>query len=349
MGRVKQLFYILSSVTFLVFSGCGEKNETSSDLDESIPVETVDVKVRMIERTLKFAGNILAWRETNLGAQTSGRIEKIFVKEGDEVKAGDILVQMDDTQLTQARIHYQIAREDYQRMQPLFEQGSISPQQFDKVKAGYETAESAYELILRNTQLRAPFKGVITAKHMNEGEVFLMMPGKIGPPSIVTIMQIDRLKVMMNVTESDFPDLELGMPAEVTVDIYPGRTFPGKISRIDPVINDYSRTFAVEIKVDNPTKVLRPGMFARVKLVVAEEDVLVAPRSALIRQLGSSAYYCFIVEDGKASRREVKIGLFFDELVEVEEGLHDGDQIVIKGQYRLKDGTPVKLVSATES
>lgn len=347
MNRVKQLFYIFSLFVFLVFCGCGEKNKGDSDLDESIPVETVDVEVKKIERSLKFAGNILAWRETNLGAQTSGRIEKIFVKEGDEVKKGDILVQMDDTQLTQARIQYQIAKEDYQRMQPLFEQGSISPQQFDKVKAGYETAKSAYELILRNTQLRALFDGVVTAKHMNEGEVFLMMPGQSGTPAIVNIMQIDRLKVMVNVTESDFPDIKLGMPAEVTVDIYPGRSFIGEISRIDPVINDYSRTFAVEIKVDNPAKVLRPGMFARVKIGVGEEEVLIAPRSALIRQMGSSAYYCFIVENDKASRREVKIGDFFDELVEVMGGLHDGEQIVIKGQYRLKDGTPVKLASAT--
>ncbi len=349
MDRVKRLFYIFSLIVFFVFHGCGENNGDNSDLDESIPVETVSVEVKKIERSLKFAGNILAWRETNLGAQTSGRVEKIFVKEGDEVKKGDILIQMDDTQLTQARIQYQIAREDYQRMQPLFEQGSISPQQFDKVKAGYETAKSTYELILRNTQLRAPFSGVITAKQMNEGEVFLMMPGKFGSPSIVTIMQIDRLKVMVNVTESDFPDIKLGMPAEVTVDIYPGRTFTGEISRIDPVINDYSRTFAVEIKVDNPTKVLRPGMFARVKITVGEEEVLVVPRSALIRQMGSNAYYCFIVENGRASRREVKLGDFFDELVEIKEGLQDGDQIVVKGQYRLKDGVPVKLSLASEN
>lgn len=335
---------------FITLTGCGKEAEDATPDEVAIPVEVTTATQKVIPRTLEFAGSILAWREANLGAQMAGRIEKIYVQEGDEVKAGDVLVQMDDTQLTQARVAYQIAKDDDERMEPLFRDGSISPQQFDKVKAAYETAKATYELMLRNTQLRAPFSATVTAKRMNEGEVFVLMPGGGGvPPSIISLMQIDPLKVLVNATESDFPRIRLGMPAEISVDIYPARPFEGRVSRIDPAINRDSRTFAVEIRVANPNKVLRPGMFARVKIIVGEENALVVPRAALIRQPGSSIMYGFVVENGGARRREVRLGVPLDDLVEIKEGLQAGDQIVIKGQLRLKDGSPVTLSAISRS
>ncbi|MBU1298887.1 MAG: efflux RND transporter periplasmic adaptor subunit [Bacteroidetes bacterium] len=324
--------------------GCGTK---SNNVDEPvIPVEVKTVEKLKVERTLDFAGTIMAWRETNLGAQTSGRIEKIFVKEGDEVKEGDILVQMDDTQLTQARIQYELAKEDFQRMKPLFDEGSISPQQFEKVKGGYETAKATYELILRNTQLRAPFSGIITAKRMNEGEVFLLAPGSGGAPSVVNLMQISQLKVLVNAPESDFPNVRLGQKATLVVDIYPNQTFSGTVSRVDPVINPTTRSFTVELKIPNDKRILRPGMFARVMIKTGDIDALIIPRSALIKQLGTNILYTYIIENDAAKRREVTLGKEMDAIVEVLSGLEIGNQLVVKGMGRLKDGSRVQIVSS---
>lgn len=332
-------------ISFILI-GCGSKTQNTNNDPEIISIETTPVKVMKIERTLDFSGTIMAWREANLGAQTPGRIEKIYVKEGDEVKEGDLLVQMDDAQLTQARIQYEISRQDYERMKPLFDEGSISQQQFDKVKAGYETAKSAYELILRNTQLRAPFSGIVTAKRMNEGEVFILAPSAQGAPSIINLMQIDFLKVLVNVPESDFPQVRLNQSAKIEVDIYPEKVFAGTVSRVDPAINPVTRTFTVEIKIPNSNKILRPGMFARVKIKTGEVEAIFVPRSALIKQLGSNIFYVYIAENNTAKRRDVNLGLELNEWVEIKSGLNPEDQLIIKGLGRLKNGSPVKIVSS---
>lgn len=341
---MKHLFFFTSIILTIFFVGCGSKNE-NANADRVIPVEIHQVSKMKIERTLDFAGTVMAWRETNLGAQTSGRIEKIYVKEGDEVKEGDVLVQMDDTQLTQARIQYEIAKEDFNRLKPLFEEGSISPQQFDKVKAAYETTKSTYELILRNTQLRAPFSGVITAKRMNDGEVFLLAPSASGAPSIVNIMQIDFLKILINVTESNFPIIRLGQTATIHIDVYPNQTFRGAVSRVDPAINPMTRTFAVEVKIPNSDRILRPGMFARVMVKTGDIEALIIPRSALIKQVGTNILYTYIIENDLATRRQVTIGREMDEIVEITSGLEIGNQLVVKGMGRLKNGSRVQIVS----
>lgn len=342
MKQIKILTTILLAA-FLI--GCGSKTENTND-DPVIPVEVHQVGKIIIERTLDFAGTVMAWRETNLGAQTSGRIEKIYVKEGDEVKEGDVLVQMDDTQLTQARIQYEIAKEDFTRIKPLFDEGSVSPQQFDKVKAGYETTKSTYELILRNTQLRAPISGVITAKRMNEGEVFLLAPGAGGAPSIVNIMQIDFLKILVNVAESNFPNIRLGQIATVETDVYPDQNFTGTVSRVDPAINPMTRTFTVEVKIPNSKRIIRPGMFARVMIKTGDIDALIIPRSALIKQLGTNILYTYIIDNDSAKRRQVTLGKEMDAIVEVLSGLEIGNQLVVKGMGRLKDGSRVQIVSS---
>lgn len=341
-NKLSQILFL--TIISLIIFGCTKENNNKDDL--VIPVEVTTINKMKLEKTLDFAGTLMAWRETNLGAQTSGRIEKIYVQEGSEVKEGDILVQMDDTQLTQTRIQYEIAKQDFDRMKPLFEEGSISPQQFEKIKAAHDNAKATYELILRNTQLRAPFSGVITSKRMNEGEVFLLMPGAGGAPAIVTIMQLNPLKVLVNVTESDFPIIKIGQTANLKVDIYPDQTFSGVVSRVDPTINPATRTFVVEIKVPNDKRILRPGMFARVSIKTGEIEAVIAPRSALLKQIGSNIMYCFIIEGEQSRRREVKIGKEMDEIVEITSGLNVGDKLIIKGQGKVKDGNRVQIVNS---
>lgn len=342
-------YFSLIILTILFLGSCGKKQTNNQNqTTEAIPVEVSVVKKSSIDREIELVGNLLAWREANLGAQTTARIQKIYVDAGSRVKEGDLLFEMDDTQLTQAKIQYQVAKDNYDRLKPLYETGSISQSQFDQVKATYETAEKTYQLLLTNTQFRAPFSGVVTSKRLNDGEVFLLAPGGVGAPSIVSLMQINPLKLILNVSENNLKDIKLNQTVELKSDIFPGEVFKGSISRINPALNPSSRTFEVEVRIPNPTEKLRPGMYVRAKILVGKSEGIIVNRSAALKQLGSTAYYGFIIKDNIAKRVELTLGKEFDSKVEITNGLSEGDYLVIRGQGLLKDGSKVEIKAKAE-
>jgi len=344
MNITKILSVIL--VSLIIIIGCSKK-EINNETQKVIPVEVSVVKKSSIDRDIELVGTLAAWKEANLGAQTSGRIQKIYVEEGSRVKEGDLLFEMDDTQLAQAKIQYQITKDNYERMKPLYETGSISQSQYDQIKAAYETAEKNYNLLLTNTQFRAPFSGIITAKKLNEGEVFLLAPTG-GAPTIVTLMQINPLKLLLNVSENNFKDIKIGQTVEIQSDIFPNEIFKGYISRINPTINALTRTFEVEVKIPNPQEKLRPGMFVRAKILLGKTDGILVNRAAILKQIGTSAYYAFIIKNNIAKRVDVTIGKEFDSVIEITSGLAEGDYLVTNGQGILKNGTQVEIKAKAE-
>ncbi|MCA2004585.1 MAG: efflux RND transporter periplasmic adaptor subunit [Ignavibacterium sp.] len=347
MNRIKSLLLILLSVVIL--TSCGKKETNNQNNEEKIiPVEVTLVKKSMIDREIELVGNLLAWKEANLAAQTTARVQKIYVDAGSRVKEGDLLFEMDDTQLAQAKIQYQVAKDNYERLKPLYETGSISQSQFDQVKAAYETSEKTYQLLLSNTQFRAPFSGVVTAKRLNEGEVFLLAPGGVGAPTIVSLMQINPLKLILNVSENNLKDIKLNQTVEIKSDIFPNEIFRGTINRINAAINPASRTFEVEVKIPNANEKLKPGMYVRAKILTGKTEGIIVNRSAALKQLGSTAYYGFVVNNNVAKRVELTIGKEFDSMVEITSGLNEGDYLVTKGQGLLKDGSKVEIKAKTE-
>lgn len=342
MNKLKSVLLILISA--LVVASCGKKeNNNQAKTDEAIPIEVTLVKKSMIDREIELVGNLLAWKEANLAAQTTARVQKIYVDAGSRVNEGDLLFEMDDTQLAQAKIQYQVAKDNYERLKPLYESGSISQSQFDQVKAAFETAEKTYQLLLSNTQFRAPFSGVVTAKKLNEGEVFLLAPGGIGAPTIVSLMQINPLKLILNVSENNLKDVKLNQTVEIKSDIFPNETFKGTISRINPAVNISSRTFEVEVKIPNANEKLKPGMYVRAKIMIGKTEGIIVNRSAALKQLGSNAYYAFIIKDNIAKRVELTLGKEYDSLIEITSGLNEGDYLVTRGQGLLKDGSKVEV------
>ncbi len=347
MNRLK-LFLSLTLI-IIVFIGCSKKdNNINNETDTAIPVNVTLVKKSAVQRDIELVGTLAAWKEANLGAQNTARIEKIFVDEGSRVKEGDLLFEMDDTQLAQAKIQYQVAKDNYERLKPLYQTGSISQSQYDQVKAAYETAEKTYNLLLVNTQFRAPFSGVITAKKLNDGEVFLLAPGGAGAPTIVSLMQINPLKVILNASEINLKDLKLNQSVDVTAQVYPDEIFKGSVTRINPAINPSSRTFEVEVKINNPNEKLKPGMFVRAKINTGITDGIIVQRSAALKQLGSAAYYGFIVKDNVAKRVDLTLGQEFNDKVEIISGLSAGDYLVTRGQGLLKDGNKVEIKAKAE-
>jgi len=326
-------------------TGAGEEDPDHSTAGSEQVVEIMELEKQIISRTIEYTSSLVPFRENHLASSAPGRIDKIFVEIGDRVKTGDILVQMDRTQLHQAMIQLKNVETDFRRLDTLNQVGGISKQQYDQVKAQYDIASSNVEFMQENTVLRAPFTGVISGKYYEDGEFYSGAPSTpTGKSAVVSMVQLDPLKVIVNISEKYFPQIRTGMEAEVTCDIYPGQSFDGKVMRIYPTIDPATRSFTVEIKISNEKAILRPGMFSRVTMTLGEEMALVLPSVAVLKLQGSNERYVFLEESGVAKRITVQIGKRYDDKTEViSNEMSAGDNLIIKGQARLVDGDRVKV------
>jgi len=309
-------------------------------------VKTISVEKQRIARTIEYSSSIIAYEEVHLASSSPGKIEKIFVEISDRVKKGDILVQMDRTQLHQAMVNLKNTETDFMRLDTLNKVGSISKQQYDQMKARYEIAQSNVEFLQENTTLRAPFDGVISGKYYEDGELYSGAPNtSAGKAAILSIVQIDPLKAVVNISENYFPFVKTGMDARVSSDLYPEKSIIGKVLRVYPTIDEATRSFTCEIKIDNKNELLRPGMFCRVSLNLGEELALVVPAIAVLKMQGSNERYLFLEEEGMARRITVIPGKRFDDKIEVlSDEIQEGSNLIISGQARLVDGSPVNVV-----
>jgi len=336
------------TLSALFLWGCGKKTDNTKAQLKTVPVEVTKITDSDINRDLEFVGTLVAWKEANLAAQTTARIQRIYVDAGSHVSEGQLLFEMDDTQLAQAKIQYQITKDNYDRMKPLFESKSISQSQFDQVKAAFETSEKTYTLLLANTQFRAPFSGVITSKKLNEGEVFLLAPAGAGAPAIVSMAQVNPLKLMIGVSEINLKEIKMNQIVEITSDVYPGETFKGTVSRIFPVLNPSTRTVDVEVRLPNSNERLKPGMYVRAKVNTGSSKGILIKRSSVLKMLGSSSFYAFISKNDIAKRVELILGNEYNEKIEVMSGLNYGDYLVTKGQSLLKDSSKIDIKTKFE-
>ncbi len=331
----------------LIISGCGL---IGTEEEERRERDRVLVELRETEQTtlvndIRLTGVVEAFEVAFIGAPTPSRIERILVDVGDQVQKGQLLVQMDRTQLFQAKVQLDNLREDLRRMDTLLEVGAVTRQQYDQLKTQYEVASSNVENLEIHTQIRAPMGGVITGRFNSDGELFSMTPATpAGKPAIVSLKQIQPVKIMIGVSERFFPHVTKGQEAAVRLDILPDREFSGRVSRIYPTIDRMSGTFQVEIRVDNPDMALRPGMFARVALNLGEKESLLVPALAVRKQVGSDERFVFVVEDEVAHRRPVRLGRTYDDQLEILSGIAEGEMLVVSGQHNLMDQTPVEVV-----
>lgn len=337
---------ILSVTALACSSGKTEKSAQQDAASEKAEVVRVtELQVQQVARSVEYSSTLLAYEEIHMAPASPGRIDNIAVEVGTRVSKGDLLVQMDRTQLHQAEVQLKTLEADFKRFDTLRKVGSVPQQQYDQMKSQLDVARSNVAFLQENTRLRAPFSGVISGKYFESGEMYSGAPvAPIGKAAIVSLVQIDRLKTLVPVSEKYFPMIRKGMEVSMGVDIYPGETFKGRIFNIYPTIDAASRTFNIEVAVDNPGGKLRPGMFSRVTLDLDREEALLIPAIAVLKMQGSNDRYLFIEKDKVARRIPVVIGKRYNELVEVEsEQLKKGDLVVVSGQARLLDGMKVKV------
>jgi RND family efflux transporter MFP subunit len=324
-----------------------EAGDQSNDFIKTERVKVMTLSYQTIGKNIEYTSTLIPYEEVHMVPSSPGRIEKIFVEVGSHVRQGDLLVQMDQTQLQQAILQLKNLEADYKRIDTLYKVGSVTGQQFDQISMQYEVAMSNVDYLKENTRLLAPFNGVVSGKYYENGEMYSGAPNTAaGKAAIISLVQIDPLKAMISVPESYFPQIREGMETKIISDIYPGQEYTGVIIRRYPTIDPNTHSFQAEIRIDNPGQKLRPGMFIRVDLELGETQALVVPALAVLKMQGSDNRYVFVEEQGRAKRIDVTIGQRFDDQVEIiSPELKEGSRLIIAGQARLVDDVPVEVVT----
>jgi membrane fusion protein (multidrug efflux system) len=345
--RTKIIIAFIGSL-LLASCGSGQKKTTTDPAEMAEPVETMLLQTQSIARSVQYTANLLAIEEIHYAPASPGRIEAIPVEVGSRVKKGDLLVQMDRTQLLQAEIQLQTLENDFLRFDTLRKVGSIAIQQYDQIKSQLDVLRTNVAFLRQNTQLRAPFSGVISGKYFEAGEMYSGAPlPSLGKAAILSLVQIEKLKAIVAVSERYFPMIRKGMEAAVHSDIYPDQQFSGKVFNIYPTIDPMSRSFNIEVAIDNQSGLLRPGMFSRVTLDLDKDLALLLPANAILKLQGSNDRYLFVEKEGTAVRIPVEVGKRYNDQVEVfSEQLKEGDRVIVSGQSRLLDGMKVQVVKS---
>lgn len=329
--------YLLLCLAGLL-SSCGGGG-TQTEEEQSLPAVTVEVAVRDdVDQTSTFTGTVEAQISNNIAPQSPMRIGRIYAEVGDRVKKGQRLVEMDGANLAQAKVRMENDKAEFERADELYRIGGTSKSEWDARKLAYDVSKTNYDNLSENTVLLSPISGVVTARNYDSGDMYS------GAAPILTVEQIRPVKLKVDVSEVLFTKVRKGMEVDVTTDVYGDRRFKGHINIVYPTIDPATRTFPIEVRIDNADEAVRPGMFARVELTHETADRVVIPDRAVVKQTGSGDKYVYIVRDGKAEFVKVELGRRMDTLYEVLSGVEEGDTVVVTGQTRLNDGTEVEII-----
>lgn len=339
---MKTIFRTMSfAAAVMMAAGCGNTGSKTAEqtevVEEVIPTVSVEtVSVREVPQEATYTSTIQAYVKNNIAPQTAGRISRILVDVGDFVKKGQIVAEMDQTQLAQVELQLKNSEVEYQRLKELYEVGGLSKSDLDAIEMSYNVTKTQYENLKENATLMSPINGVITARNYDAGDMYAMAA------PIYTVEQIVPVKLLIGISETDYSKVKKGDSVEITADALPGKTFYGKIRKIYPTVDPATRTFTVEVVVDNNYSTLRPGMFVRAKVTFGKNNSVVIPDVAVVKQQGSGERFVYVLnEDGTVSYTKVQLGRRMGAEYEVLEGVADGAKVVTGGQIRLKDGIKV--------
>ena len=334
MAKKKILIY---SLAVLALIGCS-KTTTTEEQERVEQVRTTVLQPRQIEREISVSTNLQGYLTQNVAPSLTGKIEHIYREVGDRVANGADLVRMDQTQYKTTKISLSNLEIEKNRITQLLKTGSATQQQYDQIIAQYNTTKEQLDFLQTNTYVKAPFSGVISAKNYEDGELYSGQP-------ILVLTQIDKLKALVAIPETYFPQLKAGMKLTLTSEIYPDQTFPATVEVVYPTIDATSHTFQVKIVIPNNKNLLRPGMYVTTTLGLGKANVIVAPYQAVEKLVGANDRYVFINENGRAKRVAVELGQRFDQEIEIiAPEIVPGVEMVTTGQHKLVDGVKINVV-----
>ena len=325
----------------LMLTACGQKQQTATTTAEEVKVltKTTTAEKQTISLMEEYTSEVIAYKENNITPAASGvHIDRILVDVGDKVKKGQLLITLNPTQYNQARVNLKLLEDNLNRLKPVYEAGGISAQEFDQIKAQYDVQKEVVENLKKNIEVLSPISGVVTARNNEAGDLFMNQP-------VLHIMQINPLKVVANIPEQFFSHVKRGMEVSLKLDAYPEEEFKGQVELIHPAINTTTRTFAVEVRVPNSSERLRPGMFSRTFFDMGKREGVMVPDVAVLKQVGSSERYVYVIKEGVAERRRVEVGRQVGQQVELLSGVEPGEEVAITALSRLENGAKVEIVA----
>jgi HlyD family secretion protein len=373
------------SIAVLCLSSCGKKENPVVE-DPAVAVVVKTIKTGSIEQAITLTGELQPQAQVQLSPKIPGRLQRLSlddgtaVRENVRVQKGQVVavlehnelqarveqvkasVQTAEAMVTQANVDIEDKLRDKTRMENLFKEGSVTEKQKDSAVTAYEFAKAGVasaqarltearatlnqvQITLDDAFIKAPLTGVISKKFVDEGD--MVSPGV----PIASVLPMETLKFLLDVPTQymatiDPDKTEIGL----SVDACPNRTFSGRIEKIHPEVNPRTRTFTMELSVANEKAgggdyLLRPGMYATARVILQRRDnVVIVPADSLVRLSGK--YLAYVVENNIAMRKDIEIGLWSGSEIEVKSGLQAGQQLVVNGQHKLTNGTPVEIVKS---
>ena len=335
----KSLTFVAALVAAVACGNQGANNQSVVPAQTVPSVEIAVAQARDVPLENTYASTVQAEAVNNIAPQTGGRIRKINVEVGDYVVKGQILAEMDRLQLDQLELQVQNDEIEYERLKGLYNEGGVSQSDFEAAELGYKVRRTNLENVRENTILRSPITGFVSARNFDAGDLFSMSA------PLFTVQQVTPVKLLVGISESEYSLVKKGDQVTLTVDAIPGRTFSGKIGRLYPTIDAATHTFKAEVTVPNTDRVLRPGMYARVKVNFGTRRSVVVPDQCLVKQEGTGTRFIYVLNaDNTVSYLPVTIGRHMGREYEIIEGLEDGQKVVLKGQSLLKDGIKVNVL-----
>lgn len=334
---LKRVFIAIAATTLMVSSCSFNQEKEEQQTDNLHKVKVVEISEKRVEQVVQFSGNIEPMVKNSISSAAAQRVEKIYAYVGDVVKKGDLLVEMEDVNYSQLSIQLENLKNDYSRIKSLYEVGGVSQQQYEQLKAQVDVMSESLENIAKNTKLRSPINGVVVMRNFDDGDL------AVGQP-ILVVMQIDPVKILVNISEEFFPQVKVGLPVKIELDIYPQKEFKGRVALVHPTIDPMTRSFQAEVRIENSGKLIRPGMFARTYLDFGDRQRVVIPDIAVVKQPGTNNKYAYVVEEGVASYRKIELGRRVGDIYEVLKGVEAGDKVVVAGFTGLRDQLEVEII-----
>jgi membrane fusion protein, multidrug efflux system len=310
----------------------------------TVPVEAAEVVAAPLSEQVTAVGTILSDEAVTISSEIPGRLKEIHFQEGQPVEKGAPLFTLDasvyQAQLADAEAKLKLAEQTNKRTSQLFSNKYATAQSADEAASNLAVSTASVELArvqLEKTRIVAPFSGIVGLRHVSVGEYIT------AGLALVNLEAIDPVKADFRVPEKFLPAIKVGQTIRIKVDAFPGDKFEGKVYAIDPRIDVAGRSLLIRAVVPNTDQRLRPGLFARVTVLLKlKEDALSIPEQAIVPQ--GDSQFVFKIVDGKAKLTKVVIGTRREGRVEIVEGLSAGDRVVTAGQLKIRDGSAVSIV-----
>ena len=369
---MKRIILILGLTTLLAFftMSCSKPGSNAKESDIKIPVEISQVTTSTVTKELTYTGDIHAEQEVKVFSKIPDRIISFKKDEGDYVARGDTIALIEATIIEQtvnqakaalvsAKAQLVNLESEYRRAQRLQKENAISKQQFDGIATQYEATQALVEQSeatlaqarsqLADAAITSPISGIIGVRNYEQGDM------AAGQFPLVTVVQMNRVKVEVNVPEQDLGELKVGQSCELSVLSFPDETFNGTINKIRPIMDPMTRMGKIEIIVDNKDQRLKPGMYAEVSICVKTfEDAIVVPKHAIIEKTEMQRIQgqdvavvysqVFVEQNGIALLRNIDINHSNGTVAVVSRGVQPGEKIIVVGQQSLRDSAQVKII-----